>query len=65
MKALFLRTAQGQATPNAQTPNLTPSMESQQPPSQPLATSTPVQEFGKARLPNIRIFKKGLYEEYI
>ncbi|EMD58452.1 hypothetical protein COCSADRAFT_41922 [Bipolaris sorokiniana ND90Pr] len=48
MKALFLRTAQGQATPNAQTPNLTPSIE----------------KFGKARLPNIRIFKKGSHEEY-
>ena len=33
MKALFLRTAQGQATPNAQTSNLTPSIESQQPSS--------------------------------
>lgn len=64
MKALFLRTAQGQATPNAQTPNLTPSMESQQPSSQPLATPTPVQEFGKARLPDVRIFEKGSHEEY-
>ncbi|KAF5851652.1 hypothetical protein GGP41_004393 [Bipolaris sorokiniana] len=33
MKALFFRTAQGQATPNAQTSNLTPSIESQQPSS--------------------------------
>ena len=64
MKALLLRTVQGQATPNAQTPNLTPSMESQQPPSQPPAMPTPVQEFGKARLPDVRIFEKGSHEEY-
>ncbi|KAF5845912.1 hypothetical protein GGP41_008386 [Bipolaris sorokiniana] len=31
---------------------------------EPLATPTPVQEFRKARLLNIRIFKKGLHEEY-
>ena len=64
MKALLLRTVQGQATPNAQTPNLTPSMESQQPPSQPPAAPTPTQECGKARLPDVRIFEKGSHEEY-